>query len=99
MHSCTLILNNISSESFHECSKNEFVYYCTHTPLQVSPQTHACIHSHTHNTHTFLQVPFDEMSASQFMLQQELEYRNNELRQAREHIQELRKRERVLTDR
>lgn len=33
------------------------------------------------------------------MLQQELEYRNKELLQAREMIQQLRKRERELTDR
>ncbi len=39
------------------------------------------------------------MSTNEFMLQQELEYSNKELLQAREMIHEMRKRERELTDR
>lgn len=39
------------------------------------------------------------MSANQFMLQQEVEYKTKELLHAREMIHELRKRERELTDR
>lgn len=41
----------------------------------------------------------DILSANQFMLQQELEYKTKELLQAREVNQELRRRERELTDR
>ena len=28
VHRCALMLNKLCSESFHEHSKNEFVYYC-----------------------------------------------------------------------
>ena len=41
----------------------------------------------------------DILSANQFMLQQELEYKSKELLQAREVNQDLRRRERELTDR
>ncbi len=52
--------------------------------------------------HVILPSPpqaIEGMSTNEFMLQQELEYSNKELLQAREMIHEMRKRERELTDR